>query len=86
VYYFLNTRYIIFPNPVKTTGTLQVFTKQDPQNTQLLLYNALGQKVLQYNMTYMAESIPLAGLKNGIYFIVILKNGKKDFTGKVMVY
>jgi hypothetical protein len=85
VYYFLNTRYIIFPNPVKTTGTLQVFTKQDPQNTQLLLYNALGQKVLQYNMTYMAESIPLAGLKNGIYFIVILKNGKKDFTGKVMV-
>jgi len=85
VYYFLKIHYIVFPNPVKNTGTLQVFTKEDPQNTQLLLYNVLGQKVLQYTMTYMAESIPLSGLKNGIYFIVILKNGKKDYTGKVMV-
>jgi len=85
VYYFLNIRYIIFPNPVKSTATLQVFSKEDPQNTQLLLYNVLGQKVLQYNMTYTAESIPLSGLKSGIYFIVILKNGKKDYTGKVMV-
>lgn len=85
VYYFLITRYIIFPNPAKATGSLQVYTKEEPEHTQLVLFNTLGQKVLQYNLSSIAETIPLNGLKNGIYFILILKNGKKDFTGRVMV-
>ena len=87
VYYFLTTRYIIFPNPAKATGSIQVFTKEEPANTntQVILYNALGQKVLQYNLQETASSIPLNGLKGGIYFILILKNGKKDFAGRIMV-
>jgi hypothetical protein len=85
IYYFLTTRYIIFPNPVKATSSLWVLTKEEPQNTQLLLYNTLGQKVLQYRLIQTAETIPLYGLKSGIYFILIQKNGKKDFAGKVMV-
>jgi hypothetical protein len=31
------------------------------------------------------ETVPLQGLKNGIYFVLIQKNGKKEFSGKVMV-
>ncbi|WP_166437060.1 S8 family peptidase [Niastella caeni] len=85
IYYFLTTRYIIFPNPVKATSTLWVLTKEEPQNTHLLLYNTMGQKVLQYRLTQTAESIPLPGLKSGIYFILIQKNGKKDYSGKVMI-
>jgi hypothetical protein len=85
IYYFLTTRYIIFPNPVKATGSLWVLTKEEPENTQLLLYNTLGQSVLQYRLSQTAETIPLYGLKSGIYFILIQKNGKKDFAGRVMV-
>lgn len=85
IYYFITTRYIIFPNPVKTTGSLWVYTKEEPQNTHLLLFNTLGQQVLQYRLLQTVEAIPLYGLKSGIYFILIKKNGKKDFTGKVMV-
>lgn len=85
IYYFLTTRYIIFPNPVKATGSLSVLTKEESQNTHLMLFNTMGQQVLQYRLSQTTEIIPLYGLKSGIYFILIQKNGKKDFTGKVIV-
>jgi hypothetical protein len=62
-----------------------VLSGKEPEHAELLLYNALGQKVLQYRLMQTVESIPLPGLKNGIYFLLIQKNGKKDFTGKVIV-
>lgn len=85
IYYFLTTRYIVFPNPVKKTGALSVLTKEEPVNTYLLLFNAVGQQVLQYRLTQTVETISLPGLQGGIYFILIKKNGKKEFTGKVIV-
>jgi hypothetical protein len=60
--------------------------KEEPANTYLLLFNSMGQQVLQYRLTQTVESISLPGLKSGIYFILIRKNGKKEFTGKVIVY
>jgi hypothetical protein len=85
IYYFLTTRYLIFPNPVKVTGYLSVLTKEEPENTYLLLYNTLGQQVLQYRLQQTVEMVPLYGLKSGVYFVMIRKNGKKEFTTKVMV-
>jgi hypothetical protein len=85
IYYFLTTRYIIFPNPVRTNSTLSVLMKEEPKNTWLLLFNSLGQQVLQQRLTQTVESIPLSKLKGGIYFVIIQKNGKKEFTGRVMV-
>jgi hypothetical protein len=85
IYYFLTTRYLIFPNPVKATSTLSVLTKEEPENTWLLMFNTLGQKALQYRLTQIVENVPLNRLKAGIYFVIIQKNGKKEFTGRVMV-
>lgn len=85
IYYFLTTRYIIFPNPAHVNSTLSVLMKEEPQNTYLLLFNSLGQQVLQQRLTQTVESIPLSKLRGGIYFVIIQKNGKKEFGGKVMV-
>ena len=85
IYYFITTRYLIFPNPVKVTGNLSVLSNEEPQNTYLLLYNTLGQQVLQYRMQQTVETISLYGLKSGVYFVMIKKNGKKEFASKVMV-
>lgn len=85
IYYFLTTRYIIFPNPVPATSTLSVLMKDEPQNSYLQIFNTLGQKVLQQKLTQTAESISLNKLQGGIYFVIIQKNGKKEFTGRVMV-
>jgi hypothetical protein len=62
-----------------------VLSKDEPENTYLLLFNTLGQKVLQYRLTQTVETVPLQGLKSGIYFVLIRKNGKKEYTGKMMV-
>jgi hypothetical protein len=85
VYNFVHMQYLVFPNPVNATGSFQVFAKEQPQQTVLLLFNAMGQKVLQYNLTDLVTSVPLNGCKSGVYFIRILKNGKKDFTGSIIV-
>lgn len=85
VYYFLTTRYLMFPNPVRSTGPLMVLTKDEPANTYLLLFNSMGQQVLQYRLTQTVESVTLPNLQSGIYFVQIKKNGKKEFMGKVMV-
>jgi len=86
IYYFLTTRYIIFPNPTHVNSSLSVLMKEEPQaNTYLLLFNSLGQQVLQQRLTQTVESIPLSKLKGGIYFVIIKKNGKKEFATRVMV-
>ena len=85
IYYFITTRYLIFPNPVKVTGSLSVLTREEPVNTYLFLYNTLGQQVLQYRLQQTVETVPLYGLKSGVYFVMIRKNGKKEFASKVMV-
>ncbi|HEY1201256.1 MAG TPA: S8 family serine peptidase, partial [Niastella sp.] len=71
IYYFLTTRYIIFPNPVPATSTLSVLMKDEPQNTYLQIFNTLGQNVLQQKLTQTAESISLNKLQGGIYFVII---------------
>ncbi|OQP65312.1 hypothetical protein A3860_16725 [Niastella vici] len=85
VYYFLTTRYIVFPNPVHSSGPLMVLMKEESANTYLLLFNSMGQQVLQYQLTQTVESVALPNLQSGIYFMQIKKNGKKEFIGKVMV-
>jgi hypothetical protein len=85
IYYLLTTRYFIFPNPVKVSGYLSVLAKDEPENSHLLLFNTLGQKVLEYRLTQTVETVPLQGLKNGIYFVLIKKNGMKEFTSKILV-
>lgn len=85
IYYFLTTRYIIFPNPVRSSSTLSVLMKEEPKNTYLQLFNTQGQKVLQQRLTQTVESIALGKLQGGIYFVVIQKNGKREFTSRVMI-
>jgi hypothetical protein len=84
IYYFLHSKYLVFPNPAKTGGSLQVVT-EDPDQVRLVLFNTLGQKLLEQNLNETTEHISLQGLQRGLYFIMILKKGKKDFTGSLIV-
>ena len=84
IHYFLDHRYIFFPNPASPGGTLQVLS-QETSHTQLILYNLSGQKVLEKRLLSTTENIPLKGLQRGMYFILIVKKGKKDFTGRLLL-
>jgi hypothetical protein len=85
VFYFGKDNYIIYPNPVNNTGLLQVLSAT-PGNSHFTLYNSSGLLVLQKPLPDLQETIPLAGLRSGLYFYVIRKEGKKEQVGKVVVY
>lgn len=84
IYYFNNSPYLIFPNPVSRTAALQIHSP-DLQPRLLVLYNSSGQQVKQVMITGLVSAVTLPGLSKGVYFIMILKEGKKDYSGHLVV-
>lgn len=84
IYYFRNNRYLVFPNPARAAGALQVLSAE-PQPATLLLFNTMGQQVLQRPLNNLTETIPLQGLQKGTYFLIILRDGKKDHKTAIVI-
>jgi hypothetical protein len=84
VFYFNQSPYLIFPNPVSRNTLLQVHSP-DLQPRQLILINSRGQKVKQQTLNNLVSGISLSALPKGAYFILILKEGKKDYSGSLIV-
>ncbi len=85
VYYWQNSDYILFPNPVPRGQLLQVLSK-NPFNTTLCLYNMQGQKVWQQVLQNTLEQIPVNRLAKGVYIAVLLdKDQRKILSQKVVV-
>ncbi|MFT3822414.1 MAG: S8 family peptidase [Chitinophagaceae bacterium] len=78
VYNFDNTGYLVFPNPL-TGNTLLQIRSNDLQPKTIVLYNELGQCVKQQSMNNATTQLSLAGLPKGIYWLVIVKDGKVEF-------
>lgn len=76
--------YLIFPNPASPNTLLQVHSP-DLQPRQLILYDSRGQKVLEKRIVELVSKVSLASLAKGVYFIMILKAGKKDYSGNLLV-
>lgn len=64
----------IYPNP--SEGLFFIELKEWDANTQLQVYNQLGEKVFQSRMDEKVAEIDLNGQANGIYFIRIIDNKK----------
>lgn len=84
VYYFNQSPYLIFPNPVSRNSPLQIHSP-DLQPRQLIFFNNYGQKVKQETLTNTISNISLHSLPEGAYFILILKEGKKDYAGSIII-
>ena len=82
IYYLPGINYLVFPNPATTS--FQVVSKDD-DNTELILYNATGQKVLTKRITSPVQKISIHQLQKGIYFIVILQKNKAVYQGNLLV-
>jgi Subtilase family/Secretion system C-terminal sorting domain len=84
VYYFSDSRYLVFPNPLRSKGTLNIVAT-DPFNNQLLIYNTYGQLVFERMLNNTTETISLQHLKAGLYVVMIRKEGRVDFRGKIVI-
>ncbi|HET9279133.1 MAG TPA: T9SS type A sorting domain-containing protein, partial [Flavitalea sp.] len=82
IYYLPGMNYLVFPNPARTNFQL---VSTDNDNTELVLYNATGQKVLIKKITSPVQDIPIHQLNRGVYFVVILQKNKKVYHGSLLV-
>jgi len=82
IYYLPGINYLVFPNPARTYFQL---VSKDNDNTELLLYNAIGQKVLTKKITSAVQNISIHQMNSGLYFVVILQKNKKVYQGSLLV-
>lgn len=84
VTYLAGTDYIIYPNPVTRPQAFTVVSA-DLGNQLVQLFNAVGQKVYEQKMTDLSISIDTGAMAKGLYFYLILKDGKVAARGKMVV-
>ncbi|MBP7273739.1 MAG: T9SS type A sorting domain-containing protein [Saprospiraceae bacterium] len=72
----------LYPNPASQLVFVQY---ADPQHdTKLLLYNALGELVLERPLAPLLSNIDIQRLASGIYFYSIVQHGKTLAVGKII--
>jgi len=84
VYYLAGDKYIVYPNPVKRQQLITVLA-EELGNQVLQLYNSFGQKIVEKKMTDLSLQIATGALAKGVYFYIIVKDGKKDATGRIII-
>ena len=68
-----NAKIDIYPNP--TSSTLTINLKTNPKNATYQIFDVSGKEVLFGSLLKAKNSIPVAGLKNGIYLIQVNEEG-----------
>ncbi|MTI29926.1 S8 family serine peptidase [Xanthovirga aplysinae] len=84
-YYFKETSILIFPNPVKQMGILNIYKKESLEETiHFQLFNANGRMVYEKELRFEKEELPLPYLKRGIYFYSLYSNKIRE-SGKIII-
>ncbi len=73
----------LFPNPVKDNLYID-FGNNDSRTSQIQLYNSLGQKLYENEITNSEINVPVTGYSQGIYFVRIT-NSTKSKTFKILI-
>jgi hypothetical protein len=82
IYYLPGINNLVYPNPARTM--FQIVSK-DPDGSELILYNPIGQKVLTKKIKSDIETISVQHLQRGLYFIVIMQKNHKAYQGKIVI-
>jgi hypothetical protein len=72
----------LYPNPFK--NEIIIDTKNQPEVSEFVLYNCLGQEVLRKRIVIGKNSIDTGILNEGLYFYSLLNQNKQVRTGKLV--
>ncbi len=80
-----NTNFTIqlYPNPSNVAFNLKI--EPELENGEIILYNSLGQKVLEYKIQYKENNILLNFLSKGLYSYIINQNNQLIYKGKLLI-
>ena len=83
--YYAKEPYIVYPNPVPQYQPVTLISN-DPDITQLQIFNTIGQKVFEKTLNDFSNTIPTDRLSKGIYLLRIVKDNQGEATLKLIVY
>lgn len=78
---FSNNMVVLSPNPV--ISSLSISISNEFSSSNIIIYNALGQKVVSENLNSSASTLSLDILQSGIYYYTIVID-QKNYTGKII--
>lgn len=61
----------VFPNPVKSSLTIQITGYDDNLKKEAVVFDLSGNKLKQENVLYPESSIYMGDLREGIYFLMV---------------
>jgi hypothetical protein len=70
----LDTNFALYPNPVTTE--INISFPKNSENAEFALFNILGERILQTNITTFKSRIDVSGLASGMYIASITSNNK----------
>lgn len=76
--------FVLIPNPAYETASLY-FSSSVTEKFTVLLFDITGRKAEQFSGTGGSCSMDIARLPAGSYLFVILRQGKKNVSGKLLV-
>lgn len=74
----------IYPNPSYGLFTIQTNSQQPLANSQLEIYNSLGEKIRSQKLISEKTEIDLSDEASGIYFVRV-RTGREVFTEKIVI-
>ena len=69
-----DNNFALYPNPVTTQ--INISFPKNSENAEFMLFNILGEKILQTNITTLKNRIDVSGLSSGMYIASITSNNK----------
>jgi hypothetical protein len=69
-----DTQFALYPNPV--SNQINISFPKNADSAEFALYNILGEKILQKNITTLRNSIDVSALSSGMYIASITSNNK----------
>ncbi len=79
-----NNAVSIYPNPFVKSFTIRIDDVSEVSDVQLLLYNVLGELVMNEILTTQSTEFETTGLPRGIYFYQITGNNKTIQSGRLI--
>lgn len=84
-YYLTELPLLVFPNPVVSSESLNVLTKElETEDPRFKIFDARGVQVINYPLQSTQGIIPLDGLEVGVYFYR-LEDGSGSYSGRLVV-
>ena len=79
-----NDKISIYPNPFSTSSDVVINNTSGISDSELKLYNVLGEQVLSTPVLKQLTSVKTSELPSGIYFYKVVSDNKTVQSGKLI--